>query len=276
MTVDPLDLAARLADAIEEPLPSVGLPAHLWLLGTGSHHDAAELVTHLFAGSGRSCRAIPADGHAQLAGLVGPADTVVLVGGEAGLLDVGRRVGIGAGATLVDLAQLPPPAGDEAGGGDESTTSHLVTALRLARMAIAAGAVGATTADLDHIPGLVAALAVDPQLPELVAPSRWLLVSGSGPAAVTARHGAVALRAAGLPAEGVDAADLLGGLVTDLDASDTLLLVDAARDVQSASASLARLVGALGTTLLRLDGPPDVPPVVAQFPLAVRLRLLAR
>ena len=80
MAVDPLDLAAALADALEAPLPGIGLPAHLWLLGSGSHHDAAELVTYLFAGSGRSCRAIGSDGHAQLPGLIGPADTVVLVG----------------------------------------------------------------------------------------------------------------------------------------------------------------------------------------------------
>ena len=37
--VDPLDLAAALADARDTPLPSIGLPAHLWLLGIGSHHD---------------------------------------------------------------------------------------------------------------------------------------------------------------------------------------------------------------------------------------------
>ncbi len=269
MSVDPLDLAARLADALEEPVPSIGLPARLWLLGTGSHHDASELVTHLFVGSGRSCRAIPADGHGRLAGLLGPTDTVVLVGGDPDFLDVARRVAAGAGALVVEFDDRTTEA-------DDSTTRHLAVALKLARIALHAGAIGATQADLDRIPGHVAALAVDPQLPVLPLPARGLFVTGSGPASVTARHGAVALRRAGRPAEGVDAADLLGGLVTDLDQRDALLLLDAARDLESAAASLSRLVGALGTEVVRMDGPQDLPSVCAQFPLAVRLALLAR
>jgi len=268
VTVDPLDLAAALADALEAPLPSIGLPAHLWLLGTGSHHDAAELVTHLFAGTGRSCRAIGADGHAQLSGLIGPADTVVLVGPEDEFLDFGRRVAAGAGALVVVLAEMAVE--------DDSTTRHLTAAMRLARIALAGGAVGATLADLERIPGAVAAMAVDPRLPDLDPPERALLITGGGPASVTARHAAVAFRAAGMPAEGVDAADLLGGLVTDLGAEDTLIVLDPSRDVDSPAASLSRLAGALGTTVHKLDGPLDLPPVCAQFPLTARLNLLAR
>ncbi|MET0825102.1 MAG: hypothetical protein ABWZ89_01160 [Acidimicrobiales bacterium] len=265
--VDPLDLAAALADALDTPLPSIGLPAHLWLLGIGSHHDAAELVTHLFAGTGRSCRAIGADGHAQLSGLIGPADTVVLIRPHDDFLEFGQRVAAGAGALVVELPEM--------GVEDDSTTRHLTAALRLARIALAGGAHGATAADLARIPGAVAAVAVDPQLPDIQPPKRALLVTGGGPAAVTARHAAVGFRAAGLPAEGVDAADLLGGLVTDLGAEDTLILLDPSRDVESPAASLSRLAGALGTTVHKMDGPLDLPPVCAQFPLTVRLNLLA-
>lgn len=269
MPVDCLDLAAALADALEVPLPGIGLPHHLWLLGTGSHHDAAELVTHLFIGSGRSCRAIASDGHAQLSGLVGPADTVVLVGPpEDEFLQLGRRVATGAGALVVELPEQDAAFTD-------STTRHLTAAIRLARIAIAGGAPGATLADLDRIPGAVAAVAVHPDLPELELPKRALLVTGSGPAAVTARHAAVAFRTGGVPAEGVDATDLLGGLVTDLGPDDTLIILDAGRDVESSAASLSRLAGALGTTVVKIDGPPDLPAVCAQFPLAARLALLA-
>jgi hypothetical protein len=268
--VDCLDLAAALADALEVPLPGIGLPRHLWLLGTGSHHDAAELVTHLFIGSGRSCRAIASDGHAQLAGLVGPADTVVLVGPpEDEFLQLGRRVATGAGALVVELPEQDAAFTD-------STTRHLTAAIRLARIALAGGAPGATLADLDRIPGAVAAVAVHPDLPQLDLPKRALLVTGSGPAAVTARHAAVAFRASGVQAEGVDATDLLGGLVTDLGADDTVIILDSARDVESSAASLARLAPALGTTVVKVDGPPDLPSVCAQFPLAARLNLLAR
>jgi hypothetical protein len=268
MAVNPLELAAELADSLDAPVPSIGLPAHLWLLGTGAQHDAAELVTHLFTGSGRSCRAIGADGHAQLAGLIGPADTVVLVGDpDEEFLDYGRRVATGAGAMVVELA--------DAAAGEDSTTRHLTAALRLARIAIAGGAVGATSADLNRIPGAVASLAIDPQLPEVDLPDRGLLVTGGGPAAVTARHAAVAFRANGVPAEGVDATDLLGGLITDLGADDTLMVLDASRDVESPAASLTRLAGALGTKVIRIDGPLDLPSVCAQFPLAVRMNLLA-
>ncbi len=268
MPADPFELAAALADALEAPVPSIGLPAHLWLLGTGSHHDAAELVTHLFVGTGRSCRAIGTDGHAQLPGLIGPADTVVLVGPDDEFLEFAQRVAAGAGASVVELPEMAVDT--------DSTTQHLTAAIRLARIALAGGAVGATRADLDRIPGAVAAVGVDPRLPDIEPPQRALLVTGGGPAAVTARHAAVAFRAAGLPAEGVDAADLLGGLVTDLGAEDTLIILDADRDVESPAASLSRLVGALGTTVHKLDGPVDLPPVCAQFPLAARLNLLAR
>jgi hypothetical protein len=269
MPVDCLDLAADLADALDSPLPGIGLPAHLWLLGTGSHHDAAELVTHLFKGSGRSCRAISSDGHAQLSGLVGPADTVVLVGPpEDEFLQLGRRIATGAGALVIEMPE--PDAAFK-----DSTTRHLTAAMRLARIALAGGAIGATTADLNRIPGAIAAVAVHPDLPDLEPPKRALLVTGSGPAAVTARHAAVAFRASGLPAEGVDATDLLGGLVTDLGADDTLIILDSARDVESSAASLSRLAGALGTTVLKLEGPLDLPAVCAQFPLAARLSLLA-
>lgn len=268
MAVDPLDLAAALADALEAPLPSIGLPAHLWLLGSGSHHDAAELVTHLFVGTGRSCRAIGTDGHAQLPGLIGPADTVVLVGPDDEFLEFGQRVAAGAGAQVVELPEMDVE--------DDSTTRHLTAAMRLARIALAGGAIGAQLSDLQRIPGAVAAMAVDPRLPDLVPPERALLVTGGGPASVTARHAAVAFRAAGMPAEGVDAADLLGGLVTDLGAEDTLIVLDPSRDVESAAASLSRLAGALGTVVHKLDGPLDLPPVCAQFPLTVRLNLLTR
>jgi hypothetical protein len=269
--VDPLELASALADALETPLPSIGLPAHLWLLGTGSHHDAGELVTHLFAGTGRSCRAIGTDGHAQLPGLVGPADTVVLVGPDDEFLDFGQRLASGAGASVVELPEMPGLGPDA-----DSTTLHLTAAIRLARIAISGGARGATMVDLNRIPGAVAAMAVDPQLPDLEMPKRALLVTGGGPASVTARHAAVGFRAAGLPAEGVDATDLLGGLVTDLGADDTLIVLDPSRDVESPAASLSRLAGAMGTKVHRLDGPLDVPQVCAQFPLTVRLNLLAR
>jgi DNA-binding MurR/RpiR family transcriptional regulator len=270
MPVDCLDLAAALADALEAPLPSIGLPRRLWLLGTGSHHDAAELVTHLFAGTGRSCRAISSDGHAQLSGLVGPADTVVLVGPpEDEFLQLGHRVATGAGALVVELREQDAAHTD-------STTRHLTAAMRLARIAISGGAIGAKAADLDRIPGAVAAVAVNPELPEFDLPERALLVTGSGPAAVTARHAAVAFRASGVPAEGVDATDLLGGLVTDLGADDTVIILDAARDVESSAASLSRLAGALGTTVIKMEGPAYMPAVCAQFPLAARLNLLAR
>ena len=270
MPVDCLELAGSLADAFESPLPSIGLPRALWLLGTGSHHDAAELVTHLFAGTGRSCRAIASDGHAQLAGLVGPADTVVLVGPpEDEFLQLGRRLASGAGALVVELPEQDAAFTD-------STTRHLTAAMRLARIALAGGAIGATTADLERIPGAVAAVAVHPDLPELELPDRALLVTGSGPAAVTARHAAVAFRRGGVPAEGVEATDLLGGLVTDLGPDDTLIILDSARDVESSAASLGRLAGALGTKVVKLEGPADLPAVCAQFPLAARLNLLAR
>jgi hypothetical protein len=178
MSVDCLDLAAALADALEVPLPSIGLPRHLWLLGTGSHHDAAELVTHLFVGSGRSCRAIASDGHAQLSGLVGPADTVVLVGPpEDEFLQLGRRVATGAGALVVELPEQDAAFTD-------STTRHLTAAMRLARIALAGGAPGASLTDLERIPGAIAAVAIHPDLPELDPPARGLLVTGSGPAAV--------------------------------------------------------------------------------------------
>jgi hypothetical protein len=73
----------------------------------------------------------------------------------------------------------------------------------------------------------------------------------------------------------VDATDLLGGLVTDLGADDAVIILDSTRDVESSAASLARLAPALGTAVVKLDSPPDLPMVCGQFPLAARLALLA-
>ena len=107
-------------------------------------------------------------------------------------------------------------------------------------------------------------------------PPRLLVVTGSGPGAVTAREGALKLReAARLAAEGYDAEFLLHGSAVPLGADDALIVLGSGRDGDDFLGQLANAARAEALSVCELDQPQPADELMAQIPLTARLQLLA-
>ena len=259
------DLATRIARSLGSTAEVEAPPHRLWLVGTGPYHDAAELGTFAFAGSGRSAAAVAGDGHTRLGELLGPQDACVLVGGDAELTAYARRVAGGAGATVTELAVAVT---DE----DRATERFVLAGAGVLALCRRLGAPGVTEADLAALPTALEAAAVaggvDP-----IGPGRRVIAIGSGPAAVTARHLAVAVRAADPQAviEGLDAQDVPGVAAGHLEPGTTVVALDVDRDPDAPVVRVARMAEAEGAAVRRIAGDPDLGAVAAQLPLALSL-----
>jgi glucosamine--fructose-6-phosphate aminotransferase (isomerizing) len=98
---------------------------------------------------------------------------------------------------------------------------------------------------------------------------------GEGPAGVTAREGALKVReAARVLAEGYDVEYLLHGCAVPLDGRDHLVAL-APPDTDGLMAAVAAAAEAEGIAVTALIEPSDLPPLLAQIPLTVRLQILA-
>ena len=111
----------------------------------------------------------------------------------------------------------------------EKETSHTYTAsytaalVQLARLAFELGA-EALDRTCSAGPGRVRAAIDDPRTEAIAQPERLLVLTGEGPAAVTAREGALKVReAARFPPRGYDVEYLLHGHAVPLNASDHLV-----------------------------------------------------
>jgi glucosamine--fructose-6-phosphate aminotransferase (isomerizing) len=155
------------------------------------------------------------------------------------------------------------------------TVSYTAVLLLLARLARELGAEGVEPDALARIPGAVRDALAEPGTSSIEAPARLLVLTGEGPASVTAREGALKVReAARLPAEGYDVETLLHGHAVPLNGDDHLVLLSPPdRDglVEGVGAAAERE----GVPVTRVREPADLPPVLAQIPLVARLQLLA-
>ena len=107
-------------------------------------------------------------------------------------------------------------------------------------------------------------------------PRRLTVLCGAGPAAITAREGALKLReAARLLAEGFESEYLLHGSAVPLDADDLLIAIDPAGDATGITSGLVGAAAGEGLTIASLDPPAGLHPLLAQLPMTVRLQLLA-
>ena len=260
----PDTLAGQVASALDLPIPEVGSHRRLWLVGTGPFHDAAELGTHPFAGSGRSTAAVAGEGHAQLGELLGPQDVCLMVGGDPDLLSFATRVAVGAGAAVIPLGVEPLCPGD-------ATATFAVAAARVLRLCRSLEAPGVVEDDLT---GLAESVAMaESAAPEVsrAALGPQVIVMGSGPAAVTARHLAVVLRDAdpSIAVEGLDAQDVPGAAASHLGPGTAVLALDPDRDPEAPVARMARMATAEGATVIRVSAPGTLGPVAAQIPLAI-------
>ena len=257
-------LAARVAAALVRPLPEIGGHRRLWLVGTGPFHDAAELGTFTFAGSGHSAAAVAGEGHARLGELLGPQDACVLLGGDPDLTAYANRVAAGAGATVVTLAA---DIADE----DDPTTTFAVAGTLVLMLCRSLAAPGVSDQDLA---GLAAAVGEAETSVSDVSPAAVgsrVLVIGSGPAAVSARHLAVVLRASNpaVDVEGLDAQDVPGAAARHLGPGTTVLALDPERDPEAPVARIAKMATTEGANVIGVAAPQILGPVASQIPLAI-------
>jgi glucosamine--fructose-6-phosphate aminotransferase (isomerizing) len=174
------------------------------------------------------------------------------------------------GANLPDAVETVPKETSQT-----YTVSYTAVLLLLARIANALGAESLSPEAIGKVPAAVAEAIQDPGLDRIVAPRRLLVLFGEGPAAVTAREGALKLREASrFSAEGYDVEYLLHGSAVPLEQDDHLVALT--------PPETDGLVGAVGGAAERegigvttLSEPGDLPPLLAQIPLTVRLQILA-
>jgi glutamine---fructose-6-phosphate transaminase (isomerizing) len=285
----------------------------VWLVGTGTSEHAALLGASMLTGAGLDARAVSGQGFAVAPPRLGADDAVLVISHTATTtfarrareeaLAAGARVvsitGEGKGwpeaieasppersetytasylAALLVLARLagvvgasaPVTSSDPAGNGDAGTPAEVFEAMT-ARPAGAAF----EASSLAALPALVEAAGAEPTLIERP-PPRLTVLFGAGPAAVTAREGALKLREASrVLAEGFESEYLLHGSAVPLTEDDHLIALDPDGDPTGLTAEVARAAEHEGIAVTRLAPPPDLPPLLAQLPLTARLQSLA-
>jgi glutamine---fructose-6-phosphate transaminase (isomerizing) len=248
----------------------------VWLVGTGTSEHAALLGAAMLTNAGLDARAISGHGFAVAPPRLGPDDAVIVISHTATTTFArqAREEALGAGARVVSITGEGKgwPEAIEAAPPERSethTASYLAALLVLARLATF------DAASLAALPALVEAAAAEPTLIERP-PPRLTVLFGAGPAAVTAREGALKLREASrVLAEGFESEYLLHGSAVPLTEDDHLIALDPDADPTGLTAEVARAAEHEGIAVTRLAPPSELPPLLAQLPLTARLQSLA-
>jgi glucosamine--fructose-6-phosphate aminotransferase (isomerizing) len=289
--VTELERAIRAQPDELRRLAGLELPAHanrlaagerLWLVGTGTSLHAAELGAAMMARAGIDARFASSMEFAGRSPLrAGDGAIVISHTGETAYARAARARALGLGAETLSLTATGVgwPEAIEVTEKERSETYTRSYTGALAVLALIAGELGAEGLAPEAVVAAAdaaeAALA-EPGLDRVPEPERLLVLAGVGPAAVTAREGALKLReAARRAAEGYDAEYLLHGSAVPLDGRDALLLVGP--DEDGLLEELAKAAEAEGIAVGRLgeEAGPPADELMAQIPLTVRLQLLA-
>jgi glutamine---fructose-6-phosphate transaminase (isomerizing) len=254
----------------------------VWLVGTGTSEHAACLGASMLASAGFDARPCSAAGFVAARPRLGTDDALIVISHttETAFARRVRDEALAAGTRLLSITgegkgwpeaiESAPPERSET-----YTASYLAALLTFARLALALGGDDWDEDQLAALPSLAEAAGAEPLLVDRP-PERLTAICGAGPAAVTAREGALKLReAARLLAEGFESEYLLHGSAVPLNGEDLLIAIDPAGDPSGLTAGLARAAEGEGLTVARLDPPPDLPPLLAQLPMTVRLQVLA-
>jgi glutamine---fructose-6-phosphate transaminase (isomerizing) len=253
----------------------------VWLVGTGTSEHAACLGAAMLATAGLDARSSSAA--AFVAGpRPGPDDALVVIShtGETAFAQRVREEALAAGARLVTITGEGKgwPEAIEAAPAERSetyTASYLAALVVFARLTVALGGEEWSAADLAALPGLVEGAGAEP-LPVASPPRRLTVLFGAGPAAVTAREGALKLREASrVLAEGFESEYLLHGSAVPLGSEDQLIALDPTGDPSGLTAALADAAEREGVPVARVAPPPDLHPLLAQLPLTVHFQALA-
>jgi glutamine---fructose-6-phosphate transaminase (isomerizing) len=252
----------------------------LWLVGTGTSLHAAELGAAMMARAGIDARFASSLEFARRAPLrAGDSAIVISHTGETAHARAARARALDLGAELLSITAMGVgwPEAIELTGRERSQTYTRSYTAALAVLALIAGELGAEGLGPEAVvaaAGAAEAALAEPGLDEVPQPERLLVIAAVGPAAVTAREGALKLReAARLTAEGYDAEYLLHGSAVPLHARDGLLLLG--RDEDGLLDAMGHAAAAEGIAVGRLDQAEPGDELLAQIPLTVRLQLLA-
>jgi glutamine---fructose-6-phosphate transaminase (isomerizing) len=287
--VTELERAIRAQPDELRRLAGLELPPHanrlaagerLWLVGTGTSLHAAELGAAMMARAGVDARFASSMEFARRAPLrAGDGVIVISHTGETAYARAARARALALGTETLSLTATGVgwPEAVEVTEKELSETYTRSYTGALAVLALIAGELGAeglgpevVVAAADAAEAALAAPGLD-GAPE---PERLLVLAAVGPAAVTAREGALKLReAARLAAEGYDAEYLLHGSAVPLGRRDGLLLVGA--DEDGLLTGLGEAAEAEGVAVGRIGGGEPGDELIAQIPLTVRLQLLA-
>ena len=279
----------QLEAVLERPLSRSAVErlsgaSRIWLAGTGTSQHAAELGAWMFQEGGRAAHAMSSMQFANRTPPLGDGDALVLISHNATAETAyagaawtrGTQAGISTVAVTRRGGALPDPVETvEKETSHTYTVSYTVALVQLARLAFELGAEAFGPDVLARIPNAVRSALADPATDAVAQPSRLLVVTGEGPAGVTAREGALKVREASrFPAEGYDVEYLLHGHAVPLNGSDHLVTL-VPPDTQGLTAGVEAAARAAGIGVTKVEEPAELPALLAQIPLTVRLQRLA-
>ncbi len=267
---------------IEDVLDGIEAAERVWLVGTGTSQHAAELGAQMLRLAGIDARWESAAGFARGRAAAGPRDAVILIThtGQTAFARTVRRRALDAGLPLLSVtgSGVGWPEALEVAPRERSethTVSYTATLVALARIAGVLGAVEFTAPALTATVDAVAA-AAERSWHGTTRPGRLLVIAGVGPAAVTAREGALKAReAARLVSQGFEAEYLLHGSAVPLGPDDRLLLLQPEDDPDGLLSALGSAARAEGVGVVSVAEPVPLAPLLLQIPLTVRLQTLA-
>ena len=274
--------SGRVAEQVHTAAESLQRARRIWIVGTGTSHHAAILGAGMMQDAGRAATPMSSMRFVDWAPVIGPDDVIVVIThtGETAYALAARALATTAGLHTVTITQRgsPFPHAVEtttAETAETYTVSYTTSLVVLALIAQELGADSITDDALDLLPEAVQDAIDAPGTEGVSVPERALVITGAGPAAITAVEGALKLReGARILAEGYDVEYLLHGSAVPLDDSDRLLALTTP-DNDGLILGVARAAAAEGIAVDLLDEPADLPMLLAQIPLTVRLQMLA-
>jgi glucosamine--fructose-6-phosphate aminotransferase (isomerizing) len=280
---------AELERLLVQPIPHdvverLRMAHRIWLIGTGTSQHAAELGAMMLHDAGRAAHAMTSMHFVNHAPPIDPRDGVILIshnaGAETAFAGAAWTMAMDAGLRVVAITRRGGALPEALETVDQETShtytvSYTAVLLLLARIAHALGAETFAPGALAGVPDAVSVAIADPGTAGIAQPERLLVLSGEGPASVTAREGALKVREASrFPAEGYDIEYLLHGHAVPLNGSDHLVTL-VPPDTQGLTAGVEEAARKAGVPVTRVEEPSRLPVLLAQIPLTVRLQLLA-
>ncbi|GAA4869938.1 SIS domain-containing protein [Kitasatospora terrestris] len=278
----------RLAEAdLAQAAERLAGARRVLLLGTGTSQHAAELGAMMLGHAGVDARWSSAAQFARWGAPLRSGDAVVVIThtAETAFALRCREQALAAGVPTVSITGVGTgdwPEAVETVAKEQSetyTVSYTAALTVLAGLAHRLGAESYGPEQLHRAAEAIREAGQDPGLDAVALPARALAVIGAGPWGVTAREGALKVReAARILAEGYESELYLHGSAVPFGAADGLLLLEPGADQDGLTAALGAAAAAEGITVGTLSATgaaAELPPVLAQLPLTVRLQLLA-